>query len=219
MARRRKTRRVVSRRKRAVLIGLSLIGTALLVWLDRGFVAPRWPDLLTPGGQTNANDPARYDGRSFPVVRVVDGDTLHLGVADSTGNVTKVRLVGIDAPEMGWGNGQRMYFAEEATAFATQLALGKQVTVYLDPQAGSRDRYERLLAYIQLPDGRFLNEELLSEGFAYADLRFKHGYFQKYRQLEAGARSLKKGLWAHVKPEQTPAWRQKKLADGDARSE
>jgi len=39
----------VSRRKRAVLIGISLIGTALLVWLDRDFVAPRRPDLLTPG--------------------------------------------------------------------------------------------------------------------------------------------------------------------------
>ena len=43
----------------------------------------------------------------------------------------------------------------------------------------------RLLAYIELPDGRFLNEELLSEGFAYADLRFRHSYYQKYQQLEA----------------------------------
>lgn len=211
MVRRRISRRALSRRKRAVLIGVTLIGTALLVWLDRDFVAPRWSDLLTQREQTFAADLARYHGGSFPVVRVVDGDTLYLGVPDSGDEVTKVRLIGIDAPEMGGGERERMYYAEEATAFARRLAQGKRVTVYLDQRAGSRDRYGRLLAYIELPDDRFLNEELLSQGFAYADLRFKHGYYQKYRQLEAGARALKEGLWAHVKPEQTPAWRQKRM--------
>jgi micrococcal nuclease len=213
VARRRKSRRALSRRKRAVLIGITLIGTALLVWLDRDFVAPRWSDLLTQWEQTLATDLARYHGGSFPVVRVVDGDTLHLGVADSEDDATKVRLVGVDAPEMGWGGRERMYYAEEATAFARRLAMGQRVTVYLDQQAGSRDRYGRLLAYIQLPDGRFLNEELLSQGFAYADLRFKHGYYQKYQQLEASARALKEGLWARVKPEQMPAWRQQRSSE------
>jgi micrococcal nuclease len=174
-------------------------------------VAPRWSDLLTRREQTLATDQARYHGRSFPVVRVVDGDTLHLGIADSQDDATKVRLVGVDAPEMGWGQAERTYYAEEATAFARRLALGQRVTVYLDPQAGSRDRYGRLLAYIELPDGRFLNEELLSQGFAYADLRFKHGYYQKYQQLEASARALREGLWARVKPEQMPAWRQVRM--------
>lgn len=148
-------------------------------------------------------------------MRVVDGDTLHLGVADTSGDVTKVRLIGIDAPEMGSGERERMYYAQEATEAAKRMALGKSVTVYLDRQAGSRDRYQRLLAYIQLPDGRFLNEELLSQGFAYADLRFKHGYYQKYLQLEAGARSLKEGLWAHVTIDQMPQWRQKRLQTGE----
>lgn len=205
----------MSRRNRAVLIGISLIGTALLILLDRDFVAPRWSDLLTPREQTLATDLERYHGRSFPVVRVVDGDTLHLGVADSTGDVTKVRLIGVDAPEMGFGGGERMYYAQEATAATRRLALDQHVTVYLDQQAGSRDRYERLLAYIQLPDGRFLNEELLTEGFAYADPRFKHGYFQKYRQLEASARALKKGLWARVTIDQMPPWRQKRVQNAE----
>jgi micrococcal nuclease len=207
----------MSRRQRAVLIGITLIGTALLIVLDRDFVAPRWSDLLTPRGQTLAMDLARYHDRSFSVVRVVDGDTLHLDVADSTDEATKVRLIGIDAPEMGSGPRERMYYADEATTFAGRLVLGQRVTVYLDQRAGSRDRYERLLAYVQLPDGRFLNEELLSQGFAYADLRFKHGYYQKYQQLEASARAIKEGLWARVKPDQMPAWRQKRVRkDGDS---
>ncbi|MGE5293904.1 MAG: thermonuclease family protein [Solirubrobacterales bacterium] len=205
----------MSRRNRAVLIGISLIGTALVVLLDRNLVAPRWSDLLSPRDRTLGTDVERYGGKSFPVVRVVDGDTLHLGVADTSGDVTKVRLIGIDAPEMGSGERERMYYAQEATEAAKRMALGKSVTVYLDRQAGSRDRYQRLLAYIQLPDGRFLNEELLSQGFAYADLRFKHGYYQKYLQLEAGARSLKEGLWAHVTIDQMPQWRQKRLQTGE----
>ncbi|MBP7050104.1 MAG: thermonuclease family protein [Phycisphaerae bacterium] len=219
MARRRTSRRAWSRRQRAVLIGISLIGTALLVVLDRAVVAPNWPGAPTGRQQTLADDQARYDGRTFSVVRVVDGDTLHLGAADGTDETTKVRLIGVDAPEMGSDTGQRMYYADEATAFARQSALGRQVTLYLDQRAGSRDRYQRLLAYIQLPDGKFLNEELLSEGFAYADVRFKHGYFQRYRQLEAGARALDKGLWAHVRPEQMPAWRQKKQTEGTGDSD
>ena len=104
-----------------------------------------------------------------------------------------------------------MYFAEEATAFAKRWALHREVRVYLDEHAGSRDRYQRLLAYIELPDGKFLNEELLSEGYAYADRRFRHSYYQKYLQLEAGARALGKGLWKNVTPEQMPPWLQKRL--------
>ena len=102
-----------------------------------------------------------------------------------------------------------MYFAEESTAFARRLALDKVVGVYLDERAGSRDRYERLLAYLELPDGRFLNEELLSQGYAYADRRFRHSYYQKYLQLEAAARAGGRGLWQNVTPEQMPPWLQK----------
>ncbi len=178
-------------------------------------MAPRWSDVFSERQQNRAADLARYHGGTFRIVRIVDGDTLHLDVVDSMKPVTKVRLIGIDAPEMGGGGDGPMYFAHEATTFARRVALDQQVTVYLDQQAGSRDRYGRLLAYILLPDGRFLNEELLVEGFAYADTRFRHGYYQKYQQLEASARALKEGLWARVRPDQMPAWRQRKLAESD----
>ena len=211
MARRRKSNRALSRRQRAILVGLGLIVTALLAWLDRNVLSPPRSGPPTSHQQTLATDTARYHGQRFEVVRVVDGDTLHLGTPDLGGDSTKVRLLGVDAPEMGTNRSERMYFAAEATAFAKRLALGKEVRVYLDERAGSRDRYQRLLAYIELPDGKFLNEELLSEGYAYADGRFKHSYYQKYLQLEAGARSLGKGLWQNVTPEQMPPWLQKQL--------
>jgi micrococcal nuclease len=209
LAHRHKSRRALSRRARAVLVGLSLIGAALGIWLDRNVATPRRSGAAASSHQSFAADLARYHGQKFLVARVVDGDTLHLAAPDQGGSTTKVRLLGIDAPEMGFSGGERMYFAEEATEFARRATLNKTVRVYLDERAGSRDRYERLLAYIELPDGRFLNEELLSEGYAYADRRFRHSYYQKYRQLEASARSTGQGLWKNVTPEQMPPWLQK----------
>jgi micrococcal nuclease len=194
-----------------------MIGTAFLVWLDREVVSPPWSAPSSTRQQTLATDSARYHGQSFRVVRVVDGDTLHIA-AGSGQEATKVRLLGIDAPEMGTSKSERMYFAEEATALARRLALQRQVRVYLDERAGSRDRYQRLLAYIELPDGRFLNEELLVQGCVYADRRFRHGYYQKYLQLEAGAHAAGHGLWKNVTPEQMPSWRQKMQSDEPAQS-
>jgi len=66
------------------------------------------------------------------------------------------------------------------------------------------------LAYVQLPDKRFLNEALLTEGFAYADLRFRHSFYYKYQNLQASARRQKKGLWPDVKREQLPEWLKRK---------
>jgi len=87
--------------------------------------------------------------------------------------------------------------------------LESRVTVYLEEHR-TRGYYGRLLAYIQLPDGRFLNEVLLTEGFAYADLRFRHSFYNKYKQLEASARSEKRGLWQKVTRDQLPQWLQKR---------
>lgn len=213
MAGRRRNTHAISRRKRAVLIGSCLIGAAFLIWLDQHVVAPQWLDALPHSAQAVGTDLARYHGKSFPVVRVVDGDTLHLAAPDSAEAVTKVRLLGIDAPEMGTHGKDRMYFAEEATAFAERLVCDEKVTVYLDERTGNRDRYGRLLAYIELTDGSFLNEDLLLEGYAYADLRFRHSYYQKYQQLEASARALRVGLWADVKADQLPPWLQRMRPD------
>ena len=106
-----------------------------------------------------------------------------------------------------------MYFAREATEFARQLALGKQVVAYLDEQGDTRGEYGRLLAYLELSDGAFLNETLVSEGCAYADVRVRHSYHHKYRQLEAGARALDKGLWQAVMRQQLPRWYQRRRPD------
>jgi micrococcal nuclease len=161
--------------------------------------------------QQKAYDIQKFHAKSFTVVNVVDGDTIDIDIPDGKFNHTRIRLWGVDTPETKDPNLPVQYFGPEATNFTTKLALRKQapegqVTIYLDTTKRTRDKYDRLLAYVQLPDGRFLNEVLLSEGFAYADLRFHHSFYNKYQQLEAGARSLKKGLWEKVTRQQLPEW-------------
>ena len=144
----------------------------------------------------------------FTVVKVVDGDTIDIDIPDANKNYTRIRLWGIDTPESKSPYSGVMYFGPEAAEFTTESALGKKVTVYLEEHR-TRGNYGRLLAYVQLPDGMFLNEVLLTEGFAYADLRFRHSLYRKYEQLEASARRQKKGLWKKITREQLPEWLQR----------
>jgi len=130
-----------------------------------------------------ANDFEKYHTKTFTVVNVVDGNTVDIDFPDSQYNHTRIRLWGITTLETR---------NQQATEFTTKLALGKQVKIYLEKDR-TRDEFGQLLAYVQLPDGRFLNEVLLAEGFAHADLRFHHSFYHKYSQLEAIAHKQKKG--------------------------
>ena len=131
-----------------------------------------------------------------------------MNTPDGNDDHTKVRLWGVDTPETKDRRTGVMYFGPEASEFSKKVTLGKEVRVFLDSKQ-SRDKYDRILAYIQLPDGQFLNELLLSEGYAYADVRFKHSFYQKYQQLQASAKRNKKGLWANVKFDELPKWLQR----------
>jgi micrococcal nuclease len=210
-------RYAMSRRMRNVVAVIITLTAATLFFLDRSHISPLVTKSLQSAQQQDSGDISKYQGKKFTVVKVVDGDTLDIDIHDLSADGgreyshTRIRLWGIDTPETKDPRTGPMYFGKEASDFATKLALGKQVTIYLEKDKKTRDKYHRLLAYIQLPDRTFLNEVLLSEGYAYADLRFKHGLYNKYKQLESVARSQKKGLWAGVTPEQMPKWRQKRL--------
>lgn len=140
---------------------------------------------------------------------VVDGDTLDVVAPDGEGSTTRVRLLGIDAPETYDQDRRPAHFSVEAAAFVRRRLAGHRVTLHLEENRRTRGTYGRLLAYVLLPEGTALNEVLVAEGYAYADLRFKHSFYHKYRQLEAGARALKKGLWAEATRDDLPAWLQR----------
>jgi len=199
-----------SRFWQASIIVVFLLVCVAFIWLDRGLILRKLRRQPQTSEQARTrNDIEKYHAKTFTVINIVDGDTIDIDIADGQYEHTRIRLWGVDAPETKNPKTEPMYFGPQATGFTKGLALGKKITVYLDKGNRSRGKYGRLLAYVQLPDGRFLNEVLLAEGFAYADLRFSHSFYNKYKQLEASARSGKKGLWANVTREQLPEWLQR----------
>ncbi len=198
----------MSRRRRTGIIVLCLLVAALFIWLDHSPIRRKWQRQPKSAEQRKAYDFEKYHDKTFTVVKVVDGDTIDIDIPDGKYNHTRIRLWGIDTPETKNPKVGVMYFGPQAAEFTRKLTLGKHVTVYLEEHR-TRGYYGRLLAYVQLPDRRFLNKVLLSEGFAYADLRFRHSFYNKYKQSEAAARSQKKGLWEKVAREQLPEWLQR----------
>ena len=123
------------------------------------------------------------------VVRVRDGDSI---VVIRGGVGIEVRLDGIDCPELAQA------FGRKAKSFTSNLAFGKTVRLV----GKGKDRYNRELAEVFLPDGRSLNRELVAAGFAW--------WYRKYSKdrsletLEQTARKERRGFWAD--PEPVPPW-------------
>jgi len=155
--------------------------------------------LVITGCQTSCGKDSVYN--NILVTRAVDGDTLVLE------NRQRVRLIGIDTPEMHESNklyrdaqrsGQSIEsiqrLGRQAYEFTKKLVEGKRVRLEFDVER--YDKYKRILAYVYLGDGTFVNAKIVEEGYAslmtyppnvkYADL-----FLKLYRQ----ARQNQRGLW------------------------
>lgn len=205
MTGRGKVRYAMSRRFRRGLIAAALLVGGLLVLLDHyggeGF-RNNLPVLMGMRGE----DAGKYHLKSFRVVKVVDGDTVDIDIADGKYSTTRVRLLGVDTPETKMPGESPMYYGEKASSFTADLVLGQEVTIVIDTVSDVRDRYGRLLGYVRLNDGRVLNEELIAGGFGYADLRFDHSEYDRYVRLQELAIEKGVGLWGDVRRDQVPKW-------------
>jgi micrococcal nuclease len=124
-------------------------------------------------------------------VRVVDGDTII--VRNGKNRQQRVRLIGVDAPESVRPEWPVEYFGKEASAFTRRKAEGKKVRLEFGQERF--DKYDRLLAYVYLPDGTLLNEEIIRQGYGHAFTKFPFKYRKKFRELEREAREKRRGLW------------------------
>jgi len=124
---------------------------------------------------------------TYQVKRVIDGDTLLL----TTGG--RVRLIGVDTPETKHPQKPVQYFGKEAYLFTKSMVEGKEVTLEFEWQ--KRDKYGRLLAYVCLIDGTFLNAEIIKQGYGFAYTRFPFKYLEEFRRYEREAKENGRGLW------------------------
>jgi len=142
-----------------------------------------------------------YNYADVLVKRVVDGDTLLIESGE------RVRLIGIDTPEMHESNklhrdGQRsgqdirtiQALGRQSYDFTRQLVEGKRVSLEFDLE--KQDRYKRLLAYVYLKDGTFVNAEIVRQGYA-SLMTFPPNvkYVDLFLKLYQEARDNKRGLW------------------------
>lgn len=157
------------------------------------------------------DDRSQYEGRVATITYAADGDTIDIDLPDGKRPVTRIRLWGVDCPEIAHEEGEEdAYFGREATDFVRNKIVGQKVRLVFDPNRRPRDKFGRLLAYAYLVDsGEMLNELLIRRGFGYADRRFEHVYKHRFVQLDKKAMKALAGLWAEVTPEQMPAWRQR----------
>ncbi len=132
------------------------------------------------------------------VQRVIDGDTVVLD------DGTRVRLIGINAPEIENRNfGHRGDpYGEEAKQILKQMVEGKVVDLQDGPE--KKDKYDRRLAYIYLPDHFFVNQNLIEVGAAEAYRKFDHPFRSEFIEIEKQAKQKNIGLWAIEK--HAPSW-------------
>jgi len=134
-------------------------------------------------------------GSSFPesglVTAVYDGDTIKIRFKNK--QERKVRLIGIDAPEMEDSREEAKFRAQMAKRF-TFFYLYRE-TIKLSYDWEIEDKYDRLLAYIWTEKQGLFNKFILSEGFASVFLKFPFKYREEFIEAETEARKLEKGLW------------------------
>lgn len=149
--------------------------------------------LLAPARLATPGDVARPRVEQARVVSVHDGDSI---TANVEGRTEKVRLVGIDTPELQDERPEYRRAAEAARDYARALLKGRTVTLESDSKQGDRDGYARLLRYVILGDGTNVNEELVRKGYARVYSRFKFDLKPRFKAAEAEAKRERLGIWA-----------------------
>ncbi|MEF8852199.1 MAG: lamin tail domain-containing protein [Haloarculaceae archaeon] len=191
--------------RRTLLAALALL-TVLAGCVGAGLDGP--PREAPASESGTATGASTYE---VAVVSVVDGDTID--VAYPNGTTERVRLLGVDTPEVSAENDPAEFegvpeteagrdclraAGEGASAAVRQRVADREVTLVVDPAADRRGDFGRLLAYVRV-NGTDLNRWLLAEGHARVyDSTFSRS--ADYYATEREAREAGRGLWTCRSP-------------------
>jgi micrococcal nuclease len=176
-------------RKRLRKKSLSLI-TALIVALVALAQQQGW---LSPvHKQLEASQPGLYSIDHF-----VDGDTI---AVDMNGKSESIRMIGVDTPETHKPNTPVQCYGPAAAAYTKNLIGSSKVRLESDSLSENRDRYNRLLRYVYLPDGRLVEAELIKNGYGFAYTSFPFSKSEDFTADQNAAKQAAKGLWGNCQP-------------------
>lgn len=167
-----------------IFAGINVILFSLgLVWPET------WEKLSRMDVFTEDVSVSKDDANALRVKRIIDGDTVEMG------NGEKVRYIGVNTPESVDPRKGVECFGKEAAQFNREMVEGK--VVRLERDISDRDRYGRLLRFVYLEDGTFVNERLVREGYASVST-YPPDVSKKeiFLRAENEARKVERGLWS-----------------------
>ena len=161
----------------------ALASTVLALLLFRIFPSPSHASIWAVEGTTK---------------RVADGDTVTVLTLDET--TLRIRLHGIDAPEIRHGRKHAQPCGDKAKRALEEKVLGQRVIVEIHDV----DRYNRVIGILRVGT-RNINEEMVLEGWAWAYREYIKGpYASEFIRAEQRAREKRRGLWGLYNPQ--PPW-------------
>jgi micrococcal nuclease len=180
-----------------VLLALAaiIIGLALTITHEKWWTSVKNAFHTLRENIHDAPDPGYYR-----VVEFADGDTI---VVDMNGVKERVRFIGVDTPETQDPRKPVQCFGKAASDFTKNLIGTNDVRLEADPTNQNRDRYDRLLRYVYLPDGRLVQAEIIKQGYGFAYTAFPFQKMDEFRAYEAEARQLGRGLWGSCQVEES----------------
>ncbi len=129
----------------------------------------------------------------YTVREVIDGDTFWIDDGSEKG--TKVRLIGVDAPETRRTRTKEIgFYAQQSKEYLRNIIGGKKVRLEYD--VDTLDLYGRTLAYVYTENNLFVNAELVKRGYAMVmTVPPNVRYAEKFVRLARKARKKERGLW------------------------
>lgn len=149
--------------------------------------------IVDPQEAVSIDQDAEHLENTYPVTRVVDGDTI---IVNIDGADERVRLIGVDTPEsVHPDRSKNVKYGQIASDFTREHLEGENVALEYD--VSERDRYGRILAYVYLDEVMF-NKTLLEEGHAkVATFPPNVKYVDDFTVLQEQARKDRKGVWGY----------------------
>lgn len=126
------------------------------------------------------------------VSSVYDGDTIYVMVNRKR---YKIRLIGIDAPEINDKRVSTKCLAKESKKYLEKFIKGKSIVLKSDSLSEDQDKYKRLLRYIYLKNGTSVNEEMIKNGYARAYTIYPFQHTEEFGDFENQARESRLNIW------------------------